>query len=56
MNNIMELNGCAWECAIVNVGEILGKDRKTSLSEFAEIENIAFKLRVKFDNDGNICG
>lgn len=56
MKNIMELTGYAWECAIVNVGEILGKDRKTSLSEFAEIENIAFKLRVKFDDNGDICG
>ena len=49
------LNGYAWECAIANVGKIIGKtDRKAALNSWYKICEICSKLGVKFDENGEI--
>lgn len=49
------LNGYAWECAIANVGKVIGKtDRKAALNGWFKICEIASKLGVKFDENGKI--
>ena len=49
------LHGYAWECAIVNVGKILGKaDRESAMNSWYKICGIAAKLGVKFDENGEI--
>lgn len=51
---IGELSGFAWECAIVNVGAVLGKDAKDSKNSWVFVEKVASKLNVKFDVNGKI--
>ena len=51
---IGELSGFAWECAIVNVGAVLGKDAKDSKNSWVFVEKVASKLNVKFDINGKI--
>ena len=49
------LCGYAWECAIVNVGKVIGKaNEKSALNSWNEISEIASKLGVKFDANGEI--
>lgn len=49
------LHGYAWECAIANVGKIIGKaDRKAALNSWYKICEICSKLGVKFDENGEI--
>lgn len=52
---INELYGEAWNCAIVNVGKVLGKNEKESKNAWAYIEKVASKLNVKFDVNGEIA-
>ena len=43
-------SGYAWECAIANVGKIIGKvDRKAALNSWYKICEICSKPGVKFE-------
>ena len=49
------LSGYAWECAIANVGKIIGKEnRKDALNSWYKICEICSNLGVKFDENGEV--
>lgn len=51
---LAELYGEAWNRAIENVGKVLGRSEKESKNSWYFISNVASKLGVRFDCNGNI--
>lgn len=52
--SIEDLYATAWQDAIYAVGEVLGKSRFYIMRDWVEIEEVARKLNVRFNADGEI--
>lgn len=51
---IDEIYASAWENAIKNVGKLLYKDERESMHDWSFVQDIATKLNIRFDLNGNI--